>query len=79
MSGRVWDPIRGCGMSDPDCTTTCSRKTRANANCKNRILRQSRTDTIHLLQLLALQRPADNSLFESLSKIARLLLYKRNH
>ena len=79
MSGRVWDPIRACGMSDPDCMTTCSGKTRANANCKNRISRQSRTDAVHLLQLLALQRPADDSLFEPLSKIARLLLCKRNH
>lgn len=78
MTGRVWDPIRACGMSDPDCTTTCSGKTRANANCKNRISRQSRTDAVHLLQLLALQRPAADSLFESLSKIARLLLCKRN-
>ncbi|KAL3490672.1 hypothetical protein BJX62DRAFT_225783 [Aspergillus germanicus] len=31
------------------------------------------------IQLLALQQPADDSLFESLRKIARLLLCKRNH
>jgi hypothetical protein len=66
-------------MSNPDYETTCCGKTRANANCKNRISRQSRTDAAHLLQLLALQRPADDSLFESLRKIARLLLCKRNH
>jgi hypothetical protein len=66
-------------MSNPDCTTTCCGKTRANANCKNRISRQSRTDAAHLLQLLALRRPADDSLVESLRKIARLLLCKRNH
>jgi hypothetical protein len=66
-------------MSDPDCTTTCCGKTRANANCKNRISRQSRTDAAHLLQVLALQQPADDRLFESLRKIARLLLCKRNH
>ncbi|KAL2787701.1 hypothetical protein BJX66DRAFT_327696 [Aspergillus keveii] len=79
MDRSVWDPIQVCGMSNPDCTTTCCGKTRANANCKNRISRQSRTDAAHLLQLLALQRPADDSLFESLRKIARLLLCKRNH
>ena len=67
----------GCGMSDPDCTTCCG-KTRANANCKNRISTQSRTEATHLLQLLA-QRPADDRLFESLRKIAGLLLCKRNH
>ncbi|KAL3468686.1 hypothetical protein BJX99DRAFT_242931, partial [Aspergillus californicus] len=78
MDRRVWDPIRVCGMSDPDCTTTCCGKTRANVNCKNRISRQSCTDAAHLLQLRA-QRPADDSLLESLRKIARLLLCKRNH
>ncbi|KAL4912590.1 hypothetical protein BDW62DRAFT_194273 [Aspergillus aurantiobrunneus] len=79
MDRSVWDPIRVCGMSDPDGTTTCCGKTRANMNCKNRISGRSRNDATHLLQLLALQRPADDSLFESLSKIARLLLCKRNH
>lgn len=78
MERAVWDPIRMCGMSDPDCTTTCCGKTRANANCKNRISRQSRKDASHHLQLLA-QRPADDCLFNSLRKIARLLLCKRNH
>ncbi|KAL2835957.1 hypothetical protein BJX68DRAFT_274812 [Aspergillus pseudodeflectus] len=79
MDRSVWDPIRVCGMSDPDYTTTCCGKTRANANCKNRISRQSRTDAAHLLQLLALRQPADDSLVETLHKIARLLLCKRNH
>ncbi|KAL2838678.1 hypothetical protein BJX68DRAFT_279739 [Aspergillus pseudodeflectus] len=79
MDSSGWDPIRVCGMSDPDCTTTCCGKTRANANCKNHISRQSRTDAAHLLQLLALRRPADDSLVETLRKIARLLLCKRNH
>jgi hypothetical protein len=78
MDRRVWDPIQVCGMSDPDCTTTCYGKTLANASCKNRISKESRKDAAHLLQLLA-QRPADHRLLESLSKIARLLLCKRNH
>ncbi|KAL2857333.1 hypothetical protein BJY01DRAFT_231069 [Aspergillus pseudoustus] len=79
MDRSVWDPIQVCGMSNPDCTTTCCGKTRANTNCKNRISRQSRTNAAHLLQLLALQQPADDSLFKSLRKIARLLLCKQNH
>lgn len=79
MDGGVWDPIRVCGMSDPKCTTTCCGKTQTKANCKNRISKQSRDDASHLLELLALQRPADDRLFESLRKIAGLLLCKRNH
>ena len=50
----------------------------ANANCKNRISTESRTEAAYLLWLLA-QRPADDRLFESLRKIARLRLCKRNH
>lgn len=78
MDRGVWDPIRECGMNDPKCTTTCCGKTRANANCKNRISAQSRTEATHLLQLLA-QRPADDHLSESLRMIAELLLCKRYH
>ncbi len=78
MDRREWDPIRVCGMKDPKCTTTCSGKTQTNANCKNRISKESRTEATHLLQLLA-QRRANDRLFETLRKIAGLLLCKRNH
>ena len=74
----VWDPIRVCTMSNPEDTTTCYGKTRANARCKNRISQQSRSEAAHLLQLLA-QRPPDDNLVPTLSKIARLLLCKRYH
>ena len=66
-------------MGDPRCPTTCCGKTRANANCKNRISTQSRTEAAYNLKLLALQRPADDSLVESLRMIAELLLCKRYH
>ncbi|KAL3470090.1 hypothetical protein BJX99DRAFT_240069 [Aspergillus californicus] len=35
---RVWDPIQVCGMSDPDCTTTCCGKTRADMNSDDSLL-----------------------------------------
>ncbi|KAJ1713205.1 hypothetical protein NYO67_4607 [Aspergillus flavus] len=78
MDTRVWDPIQVCGISDPSCTTTCYGQTLTKASCKNRISKESRKDAAHLIQLLA-QRPADHNLLESLKKIARLLLCKRNH
>jgi hypothetical protein len=74
-----WDPIQVCGISNPDYTTTCYRKTRAHANYKNHISRQLYTNATHLLQLLALRQPADNSLVKTLRKITRLLLCKWNH
>ncbi|KAL2785763.1 hypothetical protein BJX66DRAFT_329090 [Aspergillus keveii] len=75
MDRGEWDPIRVCGMSDPDYTTSWG-KTRANANCKNHISTQSRTEAASHLQLLALKRPVDSRLFKSLRKIARLLLLR---
>ncbi|KAH8430031.1 uncharacterized protein LDX57_007702 [Aspergillus melleus] len=74
----VWDPIRVCTISNPENTTTCCGKTRTGTRCKNRISRDSRSKAAHLLQLLV-QRPPDDNLVQTLSKIAWLLLCKRYH
>jgi hypothetical protein len=78
MDGRVWDLIRACGLSDLVDKTPCYGQTLAKRRCRNPISEKSRTAAVHLLELLA-QRPADGSLLESLKKVARLLLCKRNH
>ena len=78
MDRSVWDPIQVCRISDPNCTTTCYGQTLAKRKCGNRISEKSRTTAVQLLELLA-QQPADHRLFESLEKIARLLLCRRYH
>lgn len=78
MDGTVWDPIQVCGISGLNYPTTCYGQTLVKARCRNRISEDSYKDAVHCLELLA-QRPPDHNLLESLKKIARLLLCRRNH